>query len=179
MEAAVRDLHPLWIEEPVLPELTEELAVCARKFRTPIAAGERWFTRWGFKPFLDRCLVAIVQPDVSNAGGVSELVKIAAMAEVSGAAFNPHNPNGPVRSQTSLHLAAYAQAFQLLEHRMEGLDFMRRIASAVPEVEADDCCSLPQGPGLGVELREGEITLHPRRTWIPESFRGDGSVAGW
>lgn len=179
LEAAVRHTHPLWIEEPVLPETPNGLIRCAEKFQIPIAAGERLFTRWGFRGILERELVAIIQPDVSNAGGITEMVKLAALAELYGVAFNPHNPNSPLQTLASLHLAANAQAFGMLEHRHEHHDFMAQICSKVPKVEADGCCGLPEGPGLGAVMNEEALLKNPVQPWIPESFRSDGGIGDW
>ena len=179
LEAAIRDLNPLWIEEPVLPELEGGLRRCARKFRVPIATGERLFTRWSFKDLLEQELASVIQPDVSNAGGITELVKIAALAEMYGVVFNPHNPNGPLQSQTSLHLASYAPAFQMLEHRHEGHDFAASICTVVPKIEPDGCCTPPSGAGIGGAMIEAALAASPPQPWIPEAFRSDGSVADW
>jgi galactonate dehydratase len=179
LEAAVRPLHPLWIEEPVLPETTNALLRCAEKFQVPIAVGERLFTRWAFRELLEQEFAGIIQPDVSNAGGITEMTKLASLAELYGVVFNPHNPNGPLQCQTSLHLAAHAQAFQMLEHRHEEHPYMAEICSVVPEVERDGCASLPVGSGLGAEMNEQALLNHPAKDWIPESFRKDGSVADW
>lgn len=180
VEAALRHTRPLWIEEPVAAEGVAQLARLAEKFVTPIAVGERLVTRWAFREVFERELAAIVQPDVANAGGISELVRIAAMAEMYGLAFAPHNPNGPVQSAASLHLAAALQPFAMLEHRHEHHDFMRGlIGASVPAVEADGCTSLPTGVGLGVAVDEAFAASHSEGSWIPESFRADGSIADW
>jgi galactonate dehydratase len=179
LEAAVRHTHPLWIEEPVLPETENGLKRCAEKFQTPIAAGERLFTRWDFRTLLEQELVSVIQPDVANAGGITEMVKLAALAELYGVAFNPHNPNGPLQSTASLHLAAHAQAFTMLEHRHEHHDFMAEICTTFPKVAADGCCALPDGVGLGATMHEEALLAHPVQDWIPESFRDDGAIADW
>jgi galactonate dehydratase len=170
----------LWIEEPVAAESPAQLARLAEKFVTPIAVGERLVTRWAFREVFERELASIVQPDVANAGGISELVRIAAMAEMYGLAFAPHNPNGPVQSAASLHLAAALQPFAMLEHRHEHHGFMQGlIGASVPSVEEDGCTSLPQGPGLGVAVDEEFARKHAQGSWIPESFRSDGSIGDW
>jgi galactonate dehydratase len=179
LEAAVRHTYPLWIEEPILPEIEHGLQRCAEKFQIPIATGERLFTRWGFRNLLEQELVSIIQPDVANAGGITEMLKIASLAELYGVAFNPHNPNGPLQCLASVHLAAHAQAFTHLEHRHEHHAFMRQICTALPTVEADGCCGLPTGAGLGAEMNEAVLRAHPAQPWIPEAFRTDGSIADW
>jgi len=179
IEAAVRHTNPLWIEEPVASESADSLLRCAEKFVTPIAGGERLFTRWDFRTLLQKELVSIIQPDVSNAGGITEMWKLASLAEMYGVAFNPHNPNSPLQCLASPHLAAHAQAFGMLEHRHEHHDFMARICSVVPKVDADGYCALPSGPGLGAEIDEEFLRANPSKDWIPESFRADGSIGDW
>lgn len=178
VERAVRDTHPLWIEEPVAAETPAELQRCAESFVIPIAVGERLFTRWGFRPVLEGRLCGIIQPDVSNAGGITEMWKIAALAETFGVAFNPHNPNGPLQTLASLHLAASAQAFAMLEHRFDHHAQYARIAGPMVTVGEDGCCGLPDGPGLGGAVRcgvgdEGIVPV------INDCWRPDGSVADW
>lgn len=177
VEAAVRHTAPLWIEEPVAAEAPADLERCVQRFTIPIAVGERLFTRWGFRPILERHLAGIVQPDVSNTGGITEMMKIAAMAEAYGVAFNPHNPNSPLQTLASLHIAAHAQACAMLEHRHEHHGAFAAIVAPVIAVEADGRCGLPPGPGLG-----GTIVPNPPRPGVParnECFRADGSIADW
>ena len=180
LEAAVRHTGPLWIEEPVLPETPTALARLAEKSVIPIAVGERLFTRWAFRDVLEKGWAGILQPDVANAGGISELVRIAAMAETYGVAIAPHNPNGPVQNAASLHLAAALQPFAMLEHRPDMIAYGRALAGFAPEVEADGCTGLPNGPGLGITVDEAVLErAGPAPGWIPESFRADGSVGDW
>jgi galactonate dehydratase len=180
IEHAVRHTWPIWIEEPVAAESIEALRRCAEKCATPLAVGERLFTRWAFRQLLEEELVSIIQPDVSNAGGISEMMKLASLAELYGVAFNPHNPNGPLQSQTSLHLAAATSAFEMLEHRHEHHDFMRKLCSTFPTVDASDgCAALPTGPGLGVDVDEHFLASNPATDWTPEAFRPDGTPSDW
>ncbi|WP_316980355.1 galactonate dehydratase [Shumkonia mesophila] len=178
IEEAIRHTGPLWLEEPVAAESVQDLRRCAEIFKTPIAVGERLFTRWGFRQVLEEQTAGIIQPDVSNAGGITEMWKIAVLAETFGVAFNPHNPNGPLQVLASLHLAASAQAFAMLEHRHEDHDAFRRIAEPMVTVDEDGCCGVPEGPGLGGTFhQEGEKATVIAK--IHECFRPDGSVADW
>jgi len=179
VEAAVRHTHPMWIEEPILPELTREYSLLRPHYKTPLATGERLFTRWGFREICERQLVDIIQPDVSNAGGISEMVRIGALAETFGITLNPHNPNSALQGMTSLHLACHLPNTTALEHRHEHHEFMRKFCSAVPAVEADGSTSLPVGPGIGVEIDENFLRKNPFTDWIPESWREDGSPGDW
>jgi galactonate dehydratase len=179
IERAVRDTQPMWIEEPVAPENLAGLQSCARSFVVPIAAGERWFTRWGFLPAMEQRLVSIVQPDVANAGGISELARIADMAETYGIAFAPHNPNGPVQSLASIHLSAAKAAFTILEHRHDQVAAMRRFSLDAPDVGADQTIVVPRRSGLGIELDEDQLSAMACQVAVLESFRDDGSIADW
>jgi len=105
----------------------------------------------GFRQLLEEELVSVIQPDVANAGGITEMMKLASLAELYNVAFNPHNPNGPLQSQTSLHLAATAATFEMLEHRHEHHDYMAQICSAFPKVDASDgCAALPEDRASGL-----------------------------
>lgn len=180
VEAAIRHTRPLWIEEPVLPETPNALRRLAEKFETPIAIGERLFTRFDFREVVENELASVLQPDVANAGGITEMMKLASLAEMYGLAFAPHNPNGPVQSMASVHLAAATQAFTILEHRHEYHDFMSGLIGArVPEVGPDGCLGLPTAPGLGVAVDEDFARAHADGEWIPEAFRSDGTIADW
>lgn len=179
IERAVREFGPLWLEEPVPAEQPQSLRRLAEKTTVPLAGGERLFTRWGFRQVLDEQLLDIIQPDVSNAGGVSEMSKLAALAELHGVAFSPHNPNGPVQSLVSLALAAHAPTGQWLEHRHEHHDFMVKICATFPRVDAEGFCGLSNAPGIGAEVDEDFLKSNPAVDWTPEVFREDGSPGDW
>ena len=179
VEEAVRPTRPMWIEEPLLPEITQDLALLRAHYKTPLATGERLFTRWGFRTICEQKLADIIQPDVSNAGGISEMVRIGSLAETFGITLNPHNPNSALQGATSLHLAMHIPNTTALEHRHEHHDFMRKYCSIVPAVGADGCASAPIGTGIGVELDEEFLRKNPFTDWIPESWRNDGSVGDW
>lgn len=179
IEEAIRHTNPMWIEEPVPAESNAALERLAQHSRTPVAVGERLFTRWAFREVLENEWAGIIQPDVANAGGISEMVRIAALAELYGVNFAPHNPNGPVQAAASLNLAAYAQNFSMLETRHTNVDWTSKLSSYVPRVDAEGYLALPAGPGLGVEIDEDFLASQHSGRWIPESFRPDGSIADW
>jgi galactonate dehydratase len=180
MEAAVRHTRPLWIEEPTAPEDVGALQRCQEKFVTPLAVGERFNSRWQFREVFEKRLADVVQPDAANCYGISEMHRIAAMAETYGVAYAPHNPNGPVQAQASLHLAAAAQNFSILEHRHDLIDDMAKFASVSPRSTGDGWAAVPAGPGLGIELDETALeAMRLGDRCIPESFRADGSIGDW
>jgi len=92
----IEQYYPLFVEEPCLPENTDELARITRSVTVPIAAGERLVTRYGFRPLLEAGAVSVLQPDLCHAGGILEVKKIAAMAETYYCKVAPHNPLGPI-----------------------------------------------------------------------------------
>jgi galactonate dehydratase len=180
MEAAVRHTRPHWIEEPTAPEDIGALQRCQEKFVVPLATGERYNSRWQFREIFERRLADVIQPDVANCYGISEMHRIAAMAETYGVAYAPHNPNGPVQAQASLHLAAAAQNFAILEHRHDLVEAMARFASISPQSTGDGWAAIPAGPGLGIDLDEAELDkMAIGDRWIAESFRRDGSIGDW
>jgi galactonate dehydratase len=179
IEAAVRHTAPLWLEEPVPPEANAALERLAQHSQTPIAIGERLFTRWAFREVLENQWAGIIQPDCANAGGITEMAKLASLAEMYGVVFAPHNPNGPVQAAASLNLAAHAQAFTMLETRHTNLEWTAKLSSYVPRIDAEGFLAMPAGPGLGVELDEAFLAANTTGHWIPEAFREDGSIADW
>lgn len=181
MEAALRHTAPLWIEEPTAPEDVGALQRVQEKFQTAVATGERYNSRWQFREIFERRLADVVQPDASNCYGISEVQRIAATAETYGVAFAPHNPNGPVQAQASLHLAANAQNFLILEHRHDVVDAFSAFASTSLKSRGDGWADVPSAPGLGIELDEEALLKMPSATgdWIAESYRRDGSIGDW
>ncbi|KAG6876400.1 hypothetical protein C0993_003372 [Termitomyces sp. T159_Od127] len=100
--------QPLFIEEPLLPTQPEEIADLARAVSTPIALGERLYTRSDFRPYLEKRAIDIAQPDVSHCGGISELHRIAALTETYDVALAPHCPLGPIALAACMQIAISA-----------------------------------------------------------------------
>src|SRR5262249_15602704 len=115
LEEAFRPYHPMFIEEPVLPENVEAMARIAPQFKTPIATGERLFTKWGFREVLEKGAASILQPDPCICGGIFETRQIGAMAETWYAALAPHNPYGPVNFAACLQIDACTPNFLIQE----------------------------------------------------------------
>jgi len=174
---AIEPLHPLFIEEPVLPEDVDAMAHLSRRTNVPIAAGERLFTRWGFQRLLEQRAVSIVQPDLSHCGGISEARKIAAMSETYGVGFAPHNPLGPVNLAASLQLSFTIENFVAQEQITLGEGLITR-----PFELIDGYLAAPTGPGLGVELDRDalEPLLYDGGWKLPYWFDAhDSGVAKW
>ncbi len=173
---ALEPYHPMFIEEPVLPENVDALVTVARSTSIPIATGERLFTKWGFREVLEKQAAAILQPDLSHAGGILECKKIAAMAECYYAAIAPHCPLGPIALAACLQLDACIPNFLVQEHVTTGEGYLKQ-----PFKIVDGYIALPTGPGLGIELDEAALAdkLYDGSWETPRLYHQDGSVADW
>jgi galactonate dehydratase len=163
--SALEDVRLLFFEEPCPPENVEGLALVSRALKTPVASGERLLGRYGFWPVFQRHAVAVVQPDITNTGGIAETKKIAAMAEVCTMSVAPHNPNGPLALAQNAHLAAAIPNFLILE-TLGSPEYHAACADTLktPLVVRDGYLELPTGPGLGVEPDLEAVARHP---WQP------------
>jgi galactonate dehydratase len=177
----------MFIEEPVLSENYEALKEIALMSNTPIALGERLYSRWDFKRILQDGYVDILQPDPSHAGGITETRKIANMAEAYDVAIALHCPLGPIALAVNLQLDAncynaFIQEQSLGIHYNQGNDLLDYIKN--PEVfdYADGHVKIPQGPGLGVEVNEEYVKERAEigHRWRNPIWRHkDGSFAEW
>ena len=127
----------------------------------PLAAGERLSTIWGLRPLIERELVDVVQPDTGRAGGITQMRKIAAMAEAHFITMAPHSGSlGPVAEFAALHVMATIPNGLMLE-RMEFDWPGRNTVISAPPTLVDGCLALPTAPGLGVDIAVDEIAKHP------------------
>lgn len=161
-----RELEPFepgWVEEPVPPDNLKALKKAAEGIRLPVATGERLENKWCFRELFELQACDIIQPDITNACGILEGKKIAAMAEVCYMLVAPHNVGGPVSTAAALHLDATLPNFKIQEYFNDFVDaWVKETAIGLPEVDpTDGCFSLPEGPGLGLELNEEVIAEHP------------------
>jgi galactonate dehydratase len=178
---------PLFIEEPVLPENNEALLELARHTTTPIATGERMYTRWGFKQLLASGGADIIQPDLSHAGGIWEVRKIAAMAEAYDVAVAPHCPLGPIALAASLQLDfctpnAFIQEQSLGIHYNQGSDLLDYLADPSVFHYQDGFVKRLDAPGLGIEVDEAKVREMAKigHRWRNPVWRQeDGSIAEW
>lgn len=168
---ALEGLDILWLEEPIMPDTMEALAELKRRTKVPIAFGERLYTRWQFRSLLESRAADYIQPDVSHAGGITELKKIAALAETHYIPICPHNPSGPVANAATLQLAACLPSFYLLETMASDVPWRRDVC--VEDVRlSDGLMSIPTGPGLGVDICEEAIAQHPYQPTALRHYRG-------
>ena len=185
-----KELEPyrlMFIEEPVLSEHSEALKEIANHCSTPIALGERLYSRWDFKRILSDGYVDIVQPDPSHAGGITETRKIAAMAEAYDVAVALHCPLGPIALAANLQLDAvcynaFIQEQSLGIHYNESNDLLDYLKDPSVFAYREGFVAIPQGPGLGVEVDE-EVVVRMAATghrWRNPVWRhADGSFAEW
>lgn len=149
----LEDLNLLFLEEPVPPEGVEELCLVQRATTIPIAAGERWATIYGVRPFLDQHAVDLLQCDLVNCGGITGMKKIAALAESHYIGMAPHNPNGPIATVMNLHYAATIPNFFILETiGSEADEDLARQFLQKPLGMEKGTMPLPCGAGFGLEL---------------------------
>ncbi|PWK85402.1 galactonate dehydratase [Lentzea atacamensis] len=181
----LEEVQPMFVEEPVLPELpVEVLASVVSASTVPIATGERLYSRWEFKPVLDAG-VAVVQPDPSHAGGISELRRIGSLAEIYGASIAPHCPLGPISLAASLQVAFTTPNFLIQEHsagmHYHGTD-PAYLVDMAPVRVVDGWLARPTGPGLGVEVDEAAVrrAAETGHAWRSPIWRhDDGGFAEW
>ncbi len=151
---------PLWFEEPVPPEMPEQMALVARGTSIPIATGERLSTKYEFARVLATGAANILQMNLGRVGGLLEAKKVAALAEVHYAQIAPHLYCGPVVGAANIQIAACSPNFLILESIQQWGGFHARILKTAIRWEAGYVIA-PTAPGLGVELDEAVALAHP------------------
>ena len=185
-----KELEPyrlMFIEEPVLSEHYEALKELAHLSSTPIALGERLYSRWDFKRILSEGYVDIIQPDPSHSGGITETRKIAAMAEAYDVALALHCPLGPIALAANLQLDgvcynAFIQEQSLGIHYNASNDLLDYVSNPQVFAYEDGMVAIPQGPGLGIEVNEAYVQERAQQghQWRNPVWRHrDGSFAEW
>jgi galactonate dehydratase len=177
---------PFFVEEPVVPELSDHIGDIVRSTCIPIATGERLYSRWDFKKVLDQG-IAIAQPDLSHAGGISEVRRIAAMAEAYDTALAPHCPLGPIALAACLQVGFASPNLLIQEqslgiHYNAGSDLLDYLVDPSVFRYEDGHVQLLTEPGLGIQVDEKAVeraaeTGHRWRN--PLWRRRDGSLAEW
>ena len=161
-----RELEPFkpsWIEEPVPPENLAALKKVAEKVSIPVATGERLHTRYDYRTLFELQAADIIQPDITQFGGLLETKKLAAWAEIYYVLVAPHNVGGPVSTAAALHFATSTPNFKIQEHFNDFTEsWVKTAAPGNPEV-VDGHFALPQGPGLGVKLNLDVVREHPQQ----------------
>lgn len=185
-----KELEPyklMFLEEVVLPENEEAFEQVAQHTSTPLATGERLVTRWEFKNIFNKGTIDIIQPDVALVGGIGEMRKIAAMAEMYDMAVAPHAPYGPIALAATLQVDVctpnvFIQEQSLGIHYNKGFDLLDFVNNKEIFEYTDGFVDIPTDPGLGIDLnvefikeisQEGLIWTNPK--WK----HYDGTIAEW
>ena len=157
MARAIAPYHPFFLEEPTLREYPAGLAEVAAQSPVPIATGEGLFSRAEFRPLLDARGAAIIQPDIMHAGGITEIRKIANLAETYGVEIAPHQCSGPVAHVASLHAMSVCRNFVI--HEWEGADdaLFREVTDGTYPTQKNGTVALPEAPGLGLRMNFAEL----------------------
>ena len=168
---AVAEYKPYWFEEPCQSENIDALAEVRQASKIPIVAGEALYGRAGFRPLFRARAVDIINPDVSNCGGILELLLIAAAAESEMIAVSPHNYNS-----TTLALSATVQAaacmpnFTITEYFLPFEEFGAKMFRNVLK-PVNGYIDVPETPGLGLEPNEEAIRSMPYQAYPARTFR--------
>lgn len=180
-------LYPFFVEEPVVPELAaEHLPRITAGTTVPIATGERAYSRWDFVPLLSAG-IAVAQPDVSHCGGISEMRRIAAQAEIHGVAIAPHCPLGPIALASCLQVDFAAPNF-LIQEQSRGIhynadwDVLDYVLDASVFDIVDGSIERLVRPGLGLDIDDAAVRAADKRghDWHAPVWRHrDGSLAEW
>jgi galactonate dehydratase len=163
--------RPFWFEEPVSQENVSEMRQVRERVNIPIATGERLYTKFPFFELVKAEAVDILQPDMCNAGGITELKKIAAIAEPQHVMMAPHNTNAAVGTVASFHLDASLPNFLIQEYHAEFYEpHYFEVFDGLPR-QKSGYVELPKGPGLGLTFNEEVANAHP---YLPlgQGYRG-------
>jgi len=182
---ALKEFDILWFEEPIPPDDKKGIAWVRSKIDTPVSGGERLYSRFEYADFLRMECADFWQPDVSHAGGILEVRKIAAMAEAHYIPVCPHNPSGPVANAATLQLAACTPNFYLLETMANDIPWRADISTEKVKFE-NGRMYIPDLPGLGIDINEDEIAKHPYECRDLRHYKGtltdirpDGGASGY
>ena len=157
----IEKYNPFWFEEPVSQENVSEMKQVRSRINIPVATGERLYLKFPFFELVRNEAVDILQPDICNAGGITELKKIAGMAEAQHIMMAPHNTNSAVGTVASMHLDAAMPNFLIQEYHAEFYEpHYFEVIEGLPR-QKEGYVDLPSGPGLGIRLNEELMNSHP------------------
>ena len=162
---------PMFFEEPVPPDNLEALKAVRDQSPVRISAGERLYGRRDYLNLFETRAADYIQPDVSHAGGIMELKKLAAEAESRYIPFAPHNPSGPVANAATLQLAACCPNFEILEIMYNDVPWRKDVTNECLTYK-DGYIDIPDRPGIGVEINEEECLKHPYQPHTLRHYTG-------
>jgi galactonate dehydratase len=172
-------MRPYFLEEPCQPGDVDALAEVARAISIPVAAGERLATAQEFRQLVERRACAVIQPNVCYCGGITQIRRLAALAELALISIAPHNPNGPIGTMVSVHIALAVSNFLILELVRDDVPWRPELVDGHMEVR-DGYALPPSRPGIGIELDEKVAAAHPGTSPPPHLVLGsDGSLLDW
>jgi galactonate dehydratase len=173
LAAAIQPYDVLFIEEPAVPGNIEVFKKLRQAITIPLAAGERDRTIWEMLPYLQHGCLDILQPDCCHTGGISQMKKIAALAEAYFVPLAPHCTASNLGIAASLHVVASIPFFLIHEFYPDNAGFNPPGVSRMPyAIDRDGYIGLPGGPGLGVEMDERALAEQARR---PQTYRWPGA----
>jgi len=173
------DYNLYWYEEPCWPEHVDGLVEVARALPFPIATGERLVLRQQFREILEKRACAVIQPDVSHCGGISEARRIAAMAETYMISVACHNPQGPISTAASLHVGFATPNYLIQEVVRKDVPWRHDVVTEPIDMDRG-VSRVPTASGLGIDINEKEAAKHPFQPEVTMAyFHKDGSVADW
>jgi len=176
LATALEPLRILYYEDALAPESVEALAYIARSVKLPMASGERFYNIYQFKDLIDRQIVSLIRPDLSLAGGFTQVKKIAAMAEAAFVGVFPHLMGSPLNIAAFTHLDAAIPNYVLMESHTDA-DPMNELIDH-PVERQGGYILVSDRPGIGVEIDESKLAKYPyKRKTITGAFGADGSVA--
>jgi galactonate dehydratase len=177
---AIKAYDILFLEEVAVPGNIEVFKRLKQHIKIPMATGERDRTIWGMIPYLQERCIDILQPDCGHTGGISQMKKIATLAEAYFVPLAPHCTMSQLGVSASLHVAASIPFLLIHEMYLDGHIMPDGVAKVAWRVDDKGFASLPDGPGLGVEIDESmfdKVNSDPKRkySWPVKTLR-DGAI---
>lgn len=179
-------LRPLFVEDAVVSQQLEAMSELATSTTIPLAVGERLHSRFDFKQVFEHRAARVINPDTAHVGGISEMIRIGAMAEAYDVALAPHCPIGPIALAACLQVDAvchnaFIQEQSLGIHYNQGGDLLDYVQDGAFKF-SDGYIDIPESPGLGIEVNEKVVrkrSTKPHRWRAPIWRHDDGSIAEW
>lgn len=160
---AVEPYRPYWWEEPIPTDASmDDLARVAHSINIPVVAGERIYTRWGFRDLFEKRAASIINPDIAHEGGILETKKIADMAHAYYVSVAPHSASGPVLTAASIQMEAAIPNFLIHEFFSIDIPFYEEVLrETFPVITENNYIELPTKPGLGIDIDESALSKRP------------------
>ncbi|HRE50561.1 MAG TPA: galactonate dehydratase [Flavitalea sp.] len=170
-----------FFEEPCWPESIDDIALIQRAVKTPIATGERLVGVYAFRELFEKRAASVIQPDITHCGGLTEVKRIAAMAEAYRVSIAPHNPQGPISTAASIEFGFSSPSYIICESVHNDVPWRRDVVTEGYSIQKEGMLVYPNElPGLGVEVNEKEVSKHGfQQEVLQRNFSRDGGVNDW